>query len=429
MKRKINNLVLLLTVIAFVFTSCSDDALVKSDYDYKQNTSTTLATVELNKVEKSSDESISLSATVSNWGESEVIDQGFLFSEKEDFSIVSAVSIELEELKPGVELSKEDHGITQGKTFYIKAFVLSKDGMAVSSTVKSINLPVTWVSVGSVKFTDNTFSGDTYDVEIQKFEGRDEYRLIDPFDTGEEGQYIRFFLDEEWNADYIEPGTQAGDDGYLFYWDERYIGQYCNFTNIANFYQIDFLLLKGTSLFTGGNISFEWNEGYKGEIPEPVRINYSTDFSDEAAQAGWVLDKYSGHGEDDNVWFFDMEEAGAPNLGTSIATYVENESYKIISPSINVEEGDILSFGLFAGLFGSEDNARVKVYIREDGAAFDSENPIKDWDLSKGGGSTSIPLDDYVDKTIKVIFIVEQGDFLFYQFAVADAANASMIFK
>lgn len=430
MKRKIYNIGLLFTIIAILFASC-DDALVKSDFDYKQDSSVGLATIELNKVEKATDESISLSATVTNWGVSDVVDQGFLISEKEDFSIFSAVSISLEEHEAGAELINESYGIAQGKTFYVKAFVLSKDGMATSTAVKSINLPVTWVDAGSVKLTDNTFSGDTYDVKIQKFEGRNEYRLVDPFDTEEDGYYLRFFLDEKWNAEHVANGLQPSTDIYSFYWHTDYEGQYCNFTNYGNIYSLQFLLyrLSDNALLTGGDITFEWNEKFPGEIPEPVSVRYKTDFSDDAARTGWVLDKYSGVGEEDNVWFQDMEEVGAPSWGTSIATFIKNESYRISSPSINVEKGDKLSFGLYSGLFESGENAKVKVYIREDGGALDLSKPVKDWDLApKASGATSISLDEYADKSIKVIFVVEQGDFLFYHFAVASTDNPSLIF-
>lgn len=429
MKRKIYKINLLLTIVALLFASCADDVLLKSDYDYKQDASVGLATIELNQVEKATDESISLSATVSSWGNSEVLDQGFLISEKEDFSVISStLSIEVDEYGSGAELVDENVGIAQGKTFFVKAFVLSKDGLALSSTVKSINLPVTWVSVGSVKFTDNTFTGDTYDVEIQKFEGRDEYRLVNPFDTEEEGAVIRFFLDEEWNADNISNGLQAGSGKYSFYWHANYVGQYCNFTNNANKYVIEFLLYNNEDdkLYLGGEVLFEWNEGYPGEIPEPVRVTYQTNFSNENAQAGWVLDKFSGFGKEDNVWFFNMAEVGAASAGNAVAAYIEDEPYRIISPSITVDEDDILSFNYYPGLFGSE-NAKVKVYIREEGAPLGE--PIKDWDLETGdGGSASIPLDEYVGKSIKVIFVVEEGDFLFYQFAVAETDNTALIF-
>ena len=157
--------------------------------------------------------------------------------------------------------------------------------MVTSSDSKSINLPVTWETVGTVNLTDNTFSGETYAVELQKFSGRDEYRLMDPFDT-ETSNVLRFFLDEDANADssMVPNGIQPTGEAYDFYWHANYVGQYCNFSNKANVYTLDFLLLQGESLYTGGKVVFEWVDGYPGEIPEPIEVTYSTDFSDDSAR-------------------------------------------------------------------------------------------------------------------------------------------------
>lgn len=431
--KKTNNifLMLLLAIIGIGLYSCSDD-MVKSDFDYKPDSSVGLATIQLNILEKASDEEITLGATITGTGNSPIYDQGFLYSTDQNFATYETLSITPGETTPNQ--LETTIGIAQGKELYFRAFVLTKDGLVTSSETKSIRLPVTWEKVGMVNLTENTFSGDTYQVEIQKFSGRNEYRLIDPFDTGDTGNVLRFLLDENANADNdgVPAGEQPGSSGYSFYWDTRYVGSYCTFSNKANVYTLTFFLLQGSTLYTGGEIIFEWVDGYPGEIPEPVEpieVSYKTDFSDEAGKAGWILDKYSGVKEDDLVFYFDMADAGAASLGTAIAAYHESEPLKIISPSITVAENDTLSFSLYSGLFGSGVNAKVKVYIREVGGELDLDTPVKNWDLPGGGGSTAIPLEEYADKSIKVIFVVEQGDFLFYRFAVAPTSDQDLIFQ
>lgn len=427
MKKYIYTSITFLFAVIIGLSSCSDD-LIKTDYDYQQDESLTLASLALDSLVKVSDESVSLYGTITDKGLSEVYDQGFIYSTDESFTTYSSVSGEIDTLSSGDKFYVKDFNIAQGSTFYFKAFSLTKDGLSTSSSVESINLPVTWEDVGTVAVTDNAFSGELIpDVVIQKFQGRNQYRLINPFDT-EAGGYLVFSLDDEWNAGEIARGSQdLGTDPYLFYWDPVNYGQYCSFTNRANVYILEFLLLEGSSLYLA-DIEFEWVDGYEGEIPEPVEVTYKTDFSDEDAKAGWELDKYSGTGEDDDVWYFDTEELGV-SWGTSIAAMYDTESLKITSPSFTVAEDNILSFGVYSGVFGSELSAKVNVYIREEGGAINYDNPVKSIDLAAGEGDrVVIPLEDYEDKTIKVIFVVEQGDIFFYRFAVATSSNASSIF-
>lgn len=277
MKNIIRSGVLLLGVISLaVFNSCTED-LVKSDFDYNPNKAATLASLQFDSLVKISDEAIKLQATLLDTGESMIYDQGFFYSTSETFATYTAISAEFSDtLTDGSMLFLLDEvKLAQGKDFYFKAFILTKDGMSVSETVKSINLPVTWETVGSVNLTDNTFSGETYSVDLQKFKGRNEYRLVDPFQTGEE-QYLSFFMDDDGNAlesQFVGGSQQVGADGYLFYWHSGYVGTYCVFTNNANVYTIGFLLLQDGKFYTGGEIIFEWVDGYPGDIPEVINYN------------------------------------------------------------------------------------------------------------------------------------------------------------
>jgi len=277
MKNIIRSGVLLLGVLSLaVFNSCTED-LVKSDFDYNPNKAVTLASLHFDSLVKITDEAIKLQATLLDTGESKIYDQGFIYSTSEAFATYSAVSVEFTDtLADGsIVFEMEEFKLAQGKDFYFKAFVLTKDGMSISEAVKTINLPVTWETIGSVNLTDKTFTDETYSVDLQKFKGRNEYRLVDPFQSGDD-QYLSFFLDDDANAlqSQFKPGAQnVGADGMVFYWHPSYVGSYCVFTNKANVYTIGFLLLEGSSLYLGGEIIFEWVDGYPGEIPEVIDYN------------------------------------------------------------------------------------------------------------------------------------------------------------
>lgn len=433
MKKYILKTLLLLIVVAPIFNSCSDD-IVKADYDYEQNTSSSLAKVTLNSVEATSETAIACNATITALGESPIYDYGFMYSSDQSFKSYETISLLSDEGPATGEELEFSAEFEQGITFYFKAFVSTQDGLSVSSDVKSVILPITWTDIGKVLFTDETYGLGSATVVIQKFEGQNYFRLKDVYNalsnSVSTGKHLHFYLNDDYNANGLNNGAQDLGTSYQLYWYLPDYAAYCSFTNTANVYNMTFLLLQGGTLYTGGAASFEWTEGYPGEIPEPISIAYKTDFSDAESRAGWTLDKYSGVGEDDNVFYFDMAKAGVASWGHAIVAYNDGTSQKIISPAIDISnEEDILSFGLYSGLFGSEVNAKVKVYIREVGGELDLDTPVKDWDLAEGGGSTAIPLTDYVGKSIKVIFVVEEGDFLFYHFAVATSSNANQIFR
>ena len=276
--------ILLSALAVLLLGACSDD-LVKSDYDYEFDTSISLAEIRLNSLEKVSDEAVSLDATITKTGESEIYDQGFIMSEDEGFSEYSTFSIDRDTVDSEIKVTVEDLVISQGKTLYFKAFVLTKDGFVQSNETKSVQLPVTWVPVADVEFTDNTFYGETYMVELQKFEGENRYRLALPNDLGNPGksgepQYLEFELDEDGNAlpEKMKDGVHGVSAvGYSFVWLSDYYPQYCNFENTANVYTISFLLLEEASgsIYLGGEFVFEWVDGYPGEIPEPKLSNFN----------------------------------------------------------------------------------------------------------------------------------------------------------
>ncbi|MDR2839783.1 MAG: hypothetical protein LBV75_00735, partial [Paludibacter sp.] len=165
---------------------------------------------------------------------------------------------------------------------YNLSLELADDEVSVSGIQKTdivLTYDYVWKPAGKVRLTDNTFTGEIYDVDIQKADGQNLYRLVNPFATEETEQYLKFPLDEEWNAlqsDFPE-GTQcygADEDEtiYYFYWDNRYVDTYCSFSNNANVYTITFLLLDDNTLYTGGEIIFTWIEDYPGILPDPIEV-------------------------------------------------------------------------------------------------------------------------------------------------------------
>ena len=152
--------------------------------------------------------------------------------------------------------------------------------------------------------------------------------------------------------------------------------------------------------FTTANVTFS-----------PYRTKF--DPTKPADIADWVFDQYTGFDESgqDLVWF--SEDIGE----TSVACYHDGEDLTIVSPLVRIASAaDVLSFKFYAGGYGSPET-KVKVYITEDRNNLGT--PVKDWTLSGGPAQTAIPLASYFEQSIYVVIVVESGDFIFYDFAIA----------
>lgn len=132
-----------------------------------------------------------------------------------------------------------------------------------------VSVDYNWESAGSGTFTDNTFfTNAQVTVEIQHAAGEKIYRIMAPYNTLSDQYFtstenIQFTLNDD--------GTVGFDDGiydifgyggYEMYFNSARYGSYCNVTNNDGVITWNFLLLSGTSLYTGGNFSFEWVDGY-----------------------------------------------------------------------------------------------------------------------------------------------------------------------
>lgn len=144
-------------------------------------------------------------------------------------------------------------------------------------TVVSVMCDYNWVSAGTCKFIDYTFSdGDSADgVAIENAEGTNLYRIVEPFisvygkgaDGFEKESGIEFYLNSDYSITYK---VGAGDivctaDGYSFVWLDKYVPDYCYSVNEGNYYEASFLgLVNGEGYYTGFAFGFEWTEGWPG---------------------------------------------------------------------------------------------------------------------------------------------------------------------
>jgi hypothetical protein len=143
---------------------------------------------------------------------------------------------------------------------------------------------------------------------------------------------------------------------------------------------------------------------------------YTSDFApNTAAVDDWIFDKYTGYDPDevDPVWF-------STDIGTtSVAAYWDGENLTLVSPLVRIANpADVLSFYFYAGGYGSP-QTKVKVYITEDLNNYGT--PVKDWTFEPTNARTAVPLETYFEKSIYVVIVIEAGDFILYDFAIAPA--------
>jgi hypothetical protein len=145
-------------------------------------------------------------------------------------------------------------------------------GTQIIETTVSVMCDYNWLSAGTCTFTDYTWE-DGYsakNVPIQNAEGTNIYRIVSPLAAVYDASYVdgegddtnfNFYLNDDGSIS-IDDGAQMDYWGYLFYWDSRYVPDYCSIEHEpgSNFYGVNFLLLKETSLYLGGYFTFEWNQ-------------------------------------------------------------------------------------------------------------------------------------------------------------------------
>lgn len=134
---------------------------------------------------------------------------------------------------------------------------------AIASTKVNIMCDYNWVDAGTATFTDYTWGDEdgnpvSGEVKMVQAEGTTIYRLIAPVATVYEGiesggDTSNFEFTVDANKDITFPdGIYLNFWGYKMYYDSATYGAYCFVEREGNTYGINFLLLNGTSLYTGG---------------------------------------------------------------------------------------------------------------------------------------------------------------------------------
>lgn len=170
--------------------------------------------------------------------------------------------------------------MTKGITYDCEV-ALSDEGVATADTTNasksqihktlvSVMCDYNWLGRGTCTFIDYTwedgFSADK--VPIQYAEGTENlYRIQSPLaavytDDYADGQgdvaSWQFYLNDDGSIT-VPEGASINYWGYQFYWDNRY-PSYCYVAQDGNTYDVNFLLLAGSSLYTGGHFVFIWDK-------------------------------------------------------------------------------------------------------------------------------------------------------------------------
>lgn len=159
---------------------------------------------------------------------------------------------------------------------YACTITLSGDAAATADTITNTQITQTlikvhsdynWVAAGTCKFIDWNFcedeeNGDSAEgVLIENGEGSNVYRIVNPFPavygssagTGN----ITFTLADDGNIELTE-GRHAAAFGYTVYYDTANYAGYCNTSHEGNHYEVNHLLLAGSSLYLG-SFEFIWD--------------------------------------------------------------------------------------------------------------------------------------------------------------------------
>lgn len=171
-----------------------------------------------------------------------------------------------------VNAANMEKGVT-----YTYTMTLDDATMAVADTVtKTANRTVkvsilcdyNWLAAGTCSITDATWYEDPLthdDIPIQHAEGTDIYRIVSPLyylyngkEKDPDKSHLQFTLNSDKSIT-IEDGVHLNWWGYNMYYDTANYGSYCYIEQEDNTYAVNFLLLNGSDLYTGGYFEFTWN--------------------------------------------------------------------------------------------------------------------------------------------------------------------------
>ena len=141
-------------------------------------------------------------------------------------------------------------------------------GEAIHSTTVSVMCDYNWLSAGTCTCTDYTWENgySAENVPVQNAEGTNIYRIVSPLAYVYDASYVdgqgdtanwQFTLNDDGSIS-IPEGASLNYWGYYMYYTSSYPG-YCFVEQDGNTYMVNFLLLNGTSLYTGGYFEFTWD--------------------------------------------------------------------------------------------------------------------------------------------------------------------------
>lgn len=135
-------------------------------------------------------------------------------------------------------------------------------------TVVSLFCDYNWIPAGTCQLTDATWYEEpvTGTCKIERGEGSDDYRIVSPLATlytglesNPDASHFNFHLNADKSISFPD-GIYLNWWGYKMYYDTVEYPSYCFVAQEGNTYAVNFLLLNGTSLYTGGYFEFTWND-------------------------------------------------------------------------------------------------------------------------------------------------------------------------
>ena len=150
-----------------------------------------------------------------------------------------------------------------------KATANTEFGKQISSTTVEVMCDYNWVSAGTCTFVDYTWENGyaAENVPIVNAEGTNIYRIKSPLAYVYDSNYVdgrgdtsdwQFYLNSDGSIT-CDEGALLNYWGYYMYFTSAY-PTYCYIEQDGNTYGVNFLLLNGENLYTGGYFEFTWNK-------------------------------------------------------------------------------------------------------------------------------------------------------------------------
>ena len=188
-------------------------------------------------------------------------------AEGEKFNVPQTVEFAAGETEKAVKITFD---IAIGTSASVKIGIEEGDTYIYGLTEQTIKVArdYTWVSAGSLTFSDPIFTGAEGELKVEKAkEGNNLYRIIEPYCEKGAGIHLQFTLDDNHNAVSLLPVGSLFDlgNGYQLYYVPEPYPNYSFFTNEGNSFNFGFLFTDNGSDLYVGNGSFVWSKEYPGK--------------------------------------------------------------------------------------------------------------------------------------------------------------------